>query len=394
MLYNYIKIAWRGLAKHRTYSLINISGLAVGMAVTLLIGLWIHYEFSYDRFLPDFDRIYQVKRHYTTDQIHTDNAISLPLVDIFKQQLPGVQYAAEADWGGTDHSLLVGDTRLYLNGTFTGPDFLNIFQLPMLQGDHQTALLRPDAIVLTASTAKALFGEDDPMNRSIRFDQVHEMTVTGVLNDLPANATLQFNYLVPFSFLEQTQVYAKHARTDWGSNAFRLFVRLAPEVNDEQVAAQIKHLLTENNEKARATKQELSLQAFKDRHLYDKYENGKAVGGYIDYIYMFGLIGILVLLIACINFMNLTTARSLKKAKEVGVRKAIGSKRKQLIFQFLSESLVYTGLSFTLALLLTYLSLWPFNRLMGVEVLIPFEKPSFWLIMLAYLVLTAMLAGG
>lgn len=394
MFKNYIKIALRGLRKHRAYSLINISGLAIGMAVALLIGLWIYYEYSYDRFLPEFSKVYRVKRHYTLDKVYTSNAISLPLVDILRNEIPGIQYVAQADWGGSDHSLVVANTRLYLAGTFVGVDFLNIFQFPLVQGDAATALINPNSILLTASTASALFGQKDPMNQAVRFDNSQELMVTGVIEDPPPNSTHQFNYLVPFAFMEQNMAYVREAKSDWGMNGFTLFAKLESNVKYAQIAPKIKNILAENSPETRATKQELSMQPMTEWHLYGKYENGRAVGGFIEYLWMFGTIGLLVLLIACINFMNLATARSAKRAKEVGIRKAIGSKRKQIITQFLSESSLLTLLSFGLALLMVYLALGPFNQLLGSQVSVPLEQPVFWLIMLVYIGLTALLAGS
>ncbi|PHN06760.1 ABC transporter permease [Flavilitoribacter nigricans] len=394
MIKNYLKIALRGLAKHRSSSLINILGLSVGMAVALLIGLWINYEYAYDRFLPDYDRVYRLKRHYTLDRVYTSNAISLPLVDLFKNDIPGIQYAAEADWGGSAHSLVVGDKKLYLEGTFVGADFLKIFQFPVIRGNAETALSSPNTIILTASTAEALFGEVNPVGQSIRFDNQQLLTVSGIVEDPPANSTLQFHYLIPFTFMAQNMDYVRQACTDWGMNGFTLFVRLAPQISYEEIAPKIENLLTQNSPKTRDTKQKLSMQAMQNWHLYGKYENGKAVGGYIEYIRIFGLIGFLVLLIACINFINLATARSSHRAKEVGVRKAIGSKRKHLIFQFLTESFFLTSCSFGIALLMVYLALIPFNSLLGSQITMPFRSPSFWLIMVAYISITALIAGS
>lgn len=394
MLRSYLKIALRGLLKHRIYSLINIGGLAIGVAVTLLIGLWIHYEFSYNRFIPDHDRVFRLKRHYKTDVVHTSNAIPLPLVEIIRENIPGIEYVAEADWGGTEHSLAVEDTRLYLSGTFVGVDFLHVFQLPFRYGDRETALASPNGIVLTASTAKALFGDKDPVNQSVRFDNEQELMVTAVLEDLPSNSSFHFNYLVPFSFIEQKLAYVKEARTSWDQHAFTLYLSLLPDVEYRQVLPKIEDLITENSVAARETEQKLSLQSVSDWHLYGKYENGKVVGGFIEYLRMFGLIGCLVLILACINFMNLATARSMQRAKEVGVRKAIGSKRKHLITQFLSETFLITGIAFGLAILIVYTTLSSFNAMVGGEIHIPFEKPIFWLILFIYLVITALLAGS
>lgn len=394
MFKNYIKIALRGLVKHRAYSLINILGLATGMAVTLLIGLWVYYEATYDRFLPDHEQVYQIKRHYTHEGItHTIDAISLPLVEVLKHDIPGIEYVALSDWGGA-HSLMVGDTKISSNGHFVGEDFLQFIKYPLVRGEAQAVLSTPNSIVLTAQTAKALFGEKDPMNQTVRLDNSEELIVTGVLENIPMHSSLQFNYLLPFSLLENMSPYVRQAQSEWLINSFMLYVGLAPGVDSEQVNPLIENILAEKSPELRPFDPKLSLHPLTDWHLFNQFENGKAVGGYIEYVRLFGFIGLLVLIIACINFMNLSTARSEKRAKEVGVRKAIGSKRKHLIVQFLSESLLLTIISFGLALLLVHLALDPFNRLVGSEIRMPFGQPIFWLIMFGYIGVTSLLAGS
>lgn len=389
-----MKIAFRGLVKHQAYSLINIIGLATGMGVTLLIGLWVYHEVSYDRFLPDHDQVYQIKRHYTHEGItHTIDAISLPLVDVLRNEIPGIEYVAVSDWG-SGHSLMAEDTKLSSNGYYVGEDFLQFIKYPLLRGEAKSVLSKPNSIVLSARTAAALFGEKDPMNQTVRLDNSEELTVTGILEDIPGNSSLQFSYLLPFSLLENISPYVQRARSEWLVNSFMLFVGLAPGVDAAQVNPLIENILAEKSADLRPFDPKLSLHPLTDWHLYNDFENGKAVGGYIEYVRLFGFIGLLVLIIACINFMNLSTARSEKRAKEVGVRKAIGSKRKHLIVQFLSESLLLTIISFGLALLLVYLALDPFNRLVGSEIRIPFGQPLFWLIMVGYMGITALLAGS
>lgn len=394
MYRNYIKIALRGLVKHRAYSLINILGLAIGMAVTLIIGLWVYHEATYDRFLNGYERAYQIKRHYTIDgQTHTIGAISLPLIEVLENEIPGIEYVAVTDWGGS-HSLIAGETRLSLEGNFVGADFLKIFQFPLLRGNESTALSEPNSIVLNAQTAKALFGDEDPMGKSVRLDNSQELAVTGILADLPGNSSFQFRYLLPFSLLDQISPFVRQARSEWLMNSFQLYVGLASGVDQDQINPLIEGILGEKSADLKPFDPKLSLQAMKDWHLFGDFENGEAVGGYIEYVRLFGVIGLLVLVIACINFMNLSTARSEKRAKEVGIRKAIGSKRKSLILQFLSESFVLTILAFCLSLLVVYLALPAFNTLVNSDLHLPLKQPIFWLIMLAYLALTALLAGS
>jgi ABC-type antimicrobial peptide transport system permease subunit len=243
--------------------------------------------------------------------------------------------------------------------------------------------------------AKALFGNEDPLNKTVRIDNKNDLKVTGILKDIPANSSFQFNYLVPFSYYEATSDFVKRARHqnfEW--NAFRTFVKLKPGISPEQVGSKIKDIekVDKDNFMSRVT--EVILQPMKNWHLYSNYEKGKETGGFIEYVRMFSIIGILVLLIACINFVNLSTARSEKRAREVGVRKAIGSQRKDLVFQFLTESLLLTLIAFILSLLIVQLVLPAFNTLTESKIIIPWTSPLFWMIIMSSVVITALAAGG
>jgi putative ABC transport system permease protein len=397
MIKNYLKIAWRNIVRNKVYSAINILGLAAGMAVALLIGLWVINEFSYDKFLPNYRQLYQVELNFTSqhDGEHTQTAMAIPLADVLRKEVPGIKRVAETDWvGGQSHDLLVGDKKLYLNGGATAPDFLKIFQYPFVEGNANSALTETYSIVLTQSTAKALFGNADPMGKYVRIDNQQNLKVTGVLKDIPKAATLQFSFLTPFSFKEQTESWMKTARTTWTNNSFNCYVELEPGVTQEQIAPRIRNLIYEHSVQMRPAKPLVVLHAVKYWHLYDDFKKGKEAGGYIDYVRMFSIIGILVLIIACINFMNLSTARSEKRAREVGVRKAIGSQRKDLIYQFLIESVLITFIAFIVSLVLTQLVLPAFNTLTGDSISMPYNTPLFWLAMIAYVLITGVLAGS
>jgi putative ABC transport system permease protein len=395
MIRNYIKIAWRNLAKSKIYSALNIVGLSVGMAVALLIGLWVFNEYSYDNFLPDADRLYQVKVNFTSKHAgkHTQNALSLPLSDVMKNEYPDFQYIAESGWDES-HGLMVGDKKLFMKGPAVGANFLKMFQFPFIKGNAATALTDPYSIVLTESTAKALFANGDAVGKVIKIDNQHDVKVSGVLKDLPANSSFQFNFILPFSFYDQTQEWVKKARTNWGNNSFKVYAMLKPDITYAQIAPKIKGIIMSKGEKMRPSKPEVIMQPVKDWHLYTDFQNGVPVGGLIDYVRMFSIIGALVLLIACINFMNLSTARSEKRAREVGVRKAMGSLKRDLIFQFLTESILMAFLSFTLALVISQLVLPYFNSITGSQLSIPYSNALFWLIMLSYILVTGLLAGS
>jgi len=387
--------AWRNLINNKVYSAINILGLAAGMAVALLIGLWVYNEYSYDRFLPEHEQVYRVKRNFDSNgDTLTFSTTSLKLAETLRNQVPEIEYVVESDWMGS-HGLKVGEKKIFLRGGQSGSDFLKVFQYPLLKGNANSVLNDPYSIVLTESIAKALFGNDDPINKMVRFDNKDELKVTGILKDFPANSTFQLNWIVPFSYLEHTNPRIKANRAgSFGNNSYQIFVKLKPGVTLAQVAPKVRLITHSETENSNAMKSFVILHPMKDWHLKAEYENGQNVGGFIEYVRMFSIIGILVLLIACINFINLTTARSEKRAREVGVRKAIGSMRKHLVFQFLAESLLLTFFAFLFSLLFVKLALPAFNALTGSKISIPFSNIYFWLGMIGCVLITSLLAGS
>jgi putative ABC transport system permease protein len=394
MLRNYFKIARRNLISNKLYSFINIVGLAVGMAVALLIALWIANEYSYDKFLPNYKQIYQVERNVTVNNKKlTVPYMPLPLSDVLRKEFPEIKYAAETDIM-REHGLKVGDKKLSIAGIFAGSDFLKLFQFPMLKGNAAVALNDIYSIVLTESTAKSLFGSEDPINQFVRFDNENTLKVTGILKDLPTNSSFTFNYIVPFSYNEQTNSYIKLLRTTWRTNFIYLYVELKPAVSQAQMQAKIKNVIVNKNPDAARIKTEEMLHPLERWRLYSTFKNGKPDAGYIDYVKMFGTIGLLVLLIACINFTNLSTARSVKRAKEVAIRKTVGSQRHQLIKQFLFESIFIAFLSFFLCLFFVLLVLPFFNGIIDGVISIPLSSPLFWSLSFIYVLFTGILAGG
>ncbi|HEY9000250.1 MAG TPA: ABC transporter permease [Mucilaginibacter sp.] len=395
MIKNYLKIAWRNILGNKIYSALNILGLAAGMAVALIIGLWVQFQYSYDRFLPNYEQLYQVRRNFNSNgETLTFSSTSLKLADALRNSIPEIEYVAESDWGDS-HGLMVGNKKIYLQGAQIGSDFLKMFQYPFVEGNANSAMSDPYSIVLTQSTAKALFGDENPLNKTVRVDNQHDLKVTGLLKDIPANSSFQFKYLIPFSYMEQTRSYVKRDRTGgFDGNSYQIFVKLKPNISYARVAAKISDIEKSEPNSTNARNSRVIIQPLKDWHLYNEYKNGIAGGGFIDYVHIFSLIGVLVLLIACINFVNLSTARSEKRAKEVGVRKAIGSQRKDLIFQFLTESTLITVISFAFCLLFVQLALPAFNLLADTSVSIPFSNIIFWLAMIGCVLFTGLLAGS
>ena len=395
MIKNYLKIAWRNLLNNKVYSLLNILGLATGMAVALIIGLWVNYQYSYNKFLPGNGRLYEIMRNYNSNgDTLTFSSTSLKLADALRNNIPEFAHVAETDgWGA--HGLMVGNKKFYWYGVQAGGDFLKMFRYPFIYGNAGAALKDPFSIVLTESTARALFGNIDPTNKLVRVDNRDNLKVTGVVKDVPANSTFQFKYVIPFSYLEATQSYVKQQRTSsFGNNSYAIYAELKPGVSLGAISAKIRDIEKGEKDNINAMNSNVILYPMLKWHLYSDFKNGKAASGFIDYVRIFTLIGALVLLIACINFINLSTARSEKRAREVGVRKAIGSQRKDLIFQFLVESSMVTFISFLFSILFVQLALPAFNSLTGTLISIPFSSPIFWIVMMACVLFTGLLAGS
>jgi len=397
MFRNYFLTAWRNLQRNKAYSALNIIGLSIGMAVALLIGLWVEYQYSYDRFLPNHDLVAQVHmrflRNGDADQM---SATPYGLSDELRKEIPGIQYTAHTDWMG-DHDLLVGEKKVFISGAQAEADFFKIFPYPVVKGSLAGALDEPYSIVLTETTARSLFGDADAIGKPVRFDNENNLIVKAVIADLPANSTFSFNYVVPFSYYVLAREWVgKAARSgNWDNKSFQTFVKFQPNVNLQQLAPKLTALVKKYSpDDYRVAKTEIFFHPMTAWHLYSDFKNGKQDGGFIEYVRLFSVIGVLVLLIACINFMNLATARSEKRAREVGVRKAIGSQRRDLIIQFLIESLVITAFAACLCLLIVQLAIPAFNNLTTSSIRVPYGSPFFWSLVAGYVLVTGLLAGS
>lgn len=329
MFKNYFKTAWRNITRTIGYSTLNMLGLAIGMSVALLIGLWVYDQYSYDKFLPDYQSLYRVQRNFDSNgDTLTFQTTSLKLADALRTQIPEIQYVAESDWMGS-HGLMVGDKKLFIDGAQAGIDFLKMFQYPFIHGNTNTVFKDAYSIVLTQSTAKALFGNENPIGKTVRYDNENDLKVTGVLKDLPYNSSIKFNFIVPYTYIEQTNPDVKANRdVSFSNNSLQIFVKLKPGISYAQVAPKIRDIEHTETGNTNAMGSYVTLQPMQRWHLYSNYVNGQDTAGFLDYVKMFTVIGILVLLIACINFINLTTARSEKRAREVGVRKLLARKKK------------------------------------------------------------------
>ena len=396
MIKNYFKIAWRNLIKNKAHSTINIVGLSVGMAVAMIIGLWIWDELSYDKDNPNYEKIAQVMQHNTINgEIGTWSSMPFPLADELRKSYGSdFKYVLLSSWTES-HFLSVGDKKITKDGNFFEPLAPDMLNLKMLKGNRD-GLKETFSMLISASMAKALFGDADPMGKLIRMDDKLNAKVTGVYADLPRNSRFgNMSFISPWKLKLYKDTWITKMNNNWGSNAFQIYVQVADHSNMETVSRKIKDAKLRNVPKEdRRYNPQLFLQPMKNWHLYAEYKNGKNIGGRIQYVWLFGIIGAFVLLLACINFMNLSTARSQKRAREVGIRKAVGSLRQQLISQFYMESTMVAFIAFILALLLVQFMLPLFNSVADKEMRILWTNPLFWIFCLAFTAITGLIAGS
>jgi putative ABC transport system permease protein len=394
MFKNYFKTAWRNITKNKAQSFINIAGLSVGMAVAMLIGLWIWDELSFNKYHENYDRIAQVMQHETYNgTISTGATIPLPLdAGLRKDHGSDFKYIVMSSWT-ENHTLIVGDKKISYKGNFMGADAPEMFTLKMLEGGR-SGLKDRSSILISQSVAKALFGNENALNKVISLDDKTAFKVSGVYEDLPHNTTLQdVAFIGPWEYYI-TSPGNERSLSDWGDNSLFMYVQIADNADMSKVSAKIKNIKLDNMDKEDTKfKPVIFLQPMSKWHLYAEFKNGINTGGAIEYVWLFDIIGIFVLLLACINFMNLSTARSEKRAKEIGIRKAVGSLRNQLISQFFCESLLMVALAFALSLLLVWLTLPFFNEVGDKNVTILWSNPLFWLMCLCFSLFTGLIAG-
>jgi ABC-type antimicrobial peptide transport system permease subunit len=390
MIRNFFIIAFRNIRRNKIFSIINILGLAIGMASAVLILLWVRDEMGFDRFHAKEDRLYGTFRN-ENDNGHLRTISNSPkiLAPTLKADFPEVEDVAR--WRNTNFLLSVGDHHFNVRGNFTDSGFLRMFSFPLLEGNPNHTLTSPDDIIITESLAKKLFGKEPAMGKQIRIDSVNLVTVKGILKDLPDNTQFQFEYLLPWTYMKKIGWDDNY----WQNNSVRSFYTLKPGVSAKAFDAKIANLIISHtrNEKIPSTDIVFGYPA-SQWHLYSRFENGKPDGGQIVFVRFFIIIASFLLLIACINFMNLSTARSEKRAKEVGIRKVVGAPKHFLIWQFLAESVMFSLIAGVLALLIVQLSLSSFNLLVNKILSIHFDDINFWLAALGFVLFTGLLAGS
>jgi hypothetical protein len=391
MLKNYFVIAFRTLRQNALQSTINVLGLAVGMACCGILMLFVLDELSHDDFHAKKHQLHQVyMRAQNGGELKASGVTPGPLAETLLRAIPEVKNAARADFGPT-LLLRVGNRVLKEGGRHVDPAFLKMFSFPLLRGNPDQVLAEPNSIVLTESLARRLFGKGDPVGKIVQINNKEAVTVTGVLADVPANSSVQFGFLMPWAYLESTTPWVKEK--NWGNNSFTTFVELAPQATPAQVDEKLKTIYRQFAEKP-GVKTEYFLFPLPKWHLYNEFKNGQIAGGNIEYIRLFSWIALGILLIACINFMNLSTARSLKRAREVGIRKVLGAGRRSLIGQFLGESLLVAFLALLVASILAEALLPVFNTITGEHLQIDYANPHFWGAALLVTLLTGLIAGS
>lgn len=395
MFRNYFKIAWRNLKNNKGYSAINIGGLALGMAVTLLIGLWVVDELSHNNYFVKKERLAQVYQSQTFNgNTGTGPAIPRPLEKALRDGYSdNFKHLVMSSWNNSRY-LKYEDKSLSKTGYFMQREAPEMLSLNILKGEKD-GLRELNSVMLSKSVAHALFGEEEPIGKTLKVNNQYDVSVSAVYEDIPFNNSFHdAEFLMPWDKLIATQEWMKEAEDQWGNNSFQMFVELADNTTMEKVSKTILNVKKNLNEDTAEFNPQIFLFPMKEWYLRGNFENGKQAGGRIKYVWLFGIIGAFVLLLACINFMNLSTARSEKRAKEVGIRKSIGSQRAQLINQFLSESFLVVVFAFILAVGIVLISLSGFNELSKKEISFPWASSIFWLSSLAFIIFTALVAGS
>lgn len=391
MFKNFFKIAYRNLIRNKGFSAINITGLAIGMASAILILLLIQNEVSYDQFHEKKDRIYEAwNRARFDDKTMCWNTTPKILARTMEYDLPEVERTVRVNWSN-ELLFSVGDKRITRTGNTVDTGFLQMFSFPLLKGNPATALNDMHSIILTEKLAKALFGDGEAMGKVIKVDNKDNFTVTGIAKDLPNNTRFDFEYLMPWSYLQSKN----QVDSNWGNNSTRTYVLLKPNTTLASVEPKMKVLKQKYNDEAREDKWEMFIYPISKWQLYSSFTNGvEDGGGRIEFVRLFAVIAAFILLIACINFMNLSTARSERRAKEVGIRKVVGAQKSSLVGQFIGESVLISFLAALVAVLIVELSLPAYNQLTGKTLFIDFSNMYTWLTAIGFILFTGILAGS
>jgi putative ABC transport system permease protein len=386
MFKNYFKIAWRNLFRHKGFAASNLLGLTIGMTCSILIFLWVHDELAYDRFHKNYDNIYQViaNRDFK-NHVFTDKNMVFPMARSLDSGYSNIKYAVEMTYP-EDHMFQYGDAKVKKNGYTVSEHFFDVFTWQFLRGNAATAIADPNSIVLTASAAKVFFGRGDPVNKILRVDNDLNMKVSAVIADPPDNSTFHFDFIRLFNYSRMQRQMA-----EWVNSSWNVFVRVTPGSSPALLEKAANGVMQAHNKDKISTYFAFPMNKWR---LYSDFKDGKNAGGMIEYVRLFTAIAIIILLIACVNFMNLSTARSEKRAKEVGIRKTLGSDRRQLRLQFLLESIILTLIAFIFSMILVLLLLPAFNMMVDKKLAIDPRDPIFWTGITGIIIFTGIVAGS
>lgn len=389
MIKNYLVVAFRNIFRNKLFSTVNILGLAFGMCSALLIFLWVNDELNYDHFHTKIDRLYRVmeNQQYTDGRLYTFSSTPGPMAPYIKEKFPEIELATRFTWNA-NNLFQNKEKSFYEEGRYADQDFIEMFSFDLEKGDVKTALKTKNSIVISKKMAEKYFGNEDPIGKLLTMNMQDPFTVTGVLKDIPKNSSLQFQYLIPFQYFWDEN---KSWLDDWGNNNIRTFIMLKEKTD---AAAFQKKFEDEIKLHEEDTNVKLFIQPYGDMYLHSEFENGVLVGGRIDYVRIFFIVAIFVLVIACINFMNLSTAQATKRAKEVGLRKVIGAVPRQLFRQFMGESFVTVFISAAVAVLAALLLIPIFNEITGKALSLNLLDFKILMIFMVIVLFTAIVAGS
>ena len=392
MFRNYLMVAWRNLWKNKSFSAINILGLALGITCSLLILLWVRDEYSVDDFHKNGDRLYSVYQTTWFDgQINSGHYTPGPMPDEVKRIFPEITHSTGYAWNEF-FTFAAGEKKMKLEGNHAGADFFSMFSFPLLEGSAATALNSPTSIAISRKMAGNFFGSpQEAIGKTLRFENYRDLQVTAVFEDLPNNASMRFQYLMNWDFFLEKNEWAK----GWGNNGPFTFIQLRPDADVAQLDKRIKKFLDNyNTDQMPGFRLELGLQRYGDMYLHSQIKEGRIAGGRIEYVRLFSIVAIFILLIACINFMNLTTARSVKRAKEIGVRKVVGAVRSALVRQFIGEALLLTFIATLTAIVFVKMALPVFNDITSKQISLPLTDGFFYVSLFLIIIITGFVSGS
>ncbi|MFY0591032.1 ABC transporter permease [Roseivirga sp.] len=380
------------MRRNTLYSVINISGLSIGIACSILILLWVQDETSFDKFIPKVNKIHQVWINAEFDNsVQSWNSVPLPTYEEMKGAHAKIANTVVTGWGGM-RLIAKDDNRIMKRGYYASEEFLEVFEYPMLIGDPSTVMDDPSSIVISEELSNVLFKGADPVGQFVKVDDESTLQVTGVFKNVPENSTFQFDYLIPWKHREATQQWVRDNKNNWGNYSFQVYLELTGDEDEAEVEERVKGMLMEKGQDD--IERAFFLHPMSRWRLHSNFENGKESGGQHEYVTLFTAIAMFILVIACINFMNLATARSEKRAREVGIRKSLGSKRSQLIFQFYGESIVISLISYLIGVLLVFALLPSYNSLVDKRLFLDFQSSQFWIFSVGIILITGIVSGS